>query len=141
MKTRFENMTTNMELNALINKANELLHTDSAMMETLRLKNDFKYDSGDGAKVFCKIANCDKVAPIFFYKPKWRFSRAMGYSDGKAIHLNSYKFNSFSDSDIIGLLCHEWLHFLFSHGGNYPSAHKNNFSVNYFVSSSIKEWL
>jgi predicted metallopeptidase len=141
MRIKFDNRTTNLDLNGLIYKASALLEMDSVMMADIRCKNDWKFESGSGLEVSLKIYKCDKVAPIFFYKPKWRFSKAMGYSDGKAIHLNSYKFDSFSDADIIGLLCHEWLHFLFSHGSNYPSELKNKHSVNYFVSSNISRWL
>jgi len=142
MKQRFENRTTNLELNALTNKANELLHHESVMMKEVSWKNDFKFNSGDAQAVFLKFLTCDKIAPVFFYKPKWAWSKAMGYSDGKAIHLNSRKFGSFTEADIIGLLIHEYSHIAgFSHGSNYPSEEKNKFSVPYFLSSNIEKWL
>lgn len=142
MENRFENRTTNLELNALINKANELLHYDSVMMRAVISKKDFKYRSGLGAFVHYAFMTCDKTAPVFFYKPKWAWSKAMGYSDGKAIHLNSRKFGSFTEADIIGLLIHEYSHIAgFSHGSNYPSEEKNKFSVPYFLSSNIEKWL
>jgi hypothetical protein len=142
MKARFENRTCETKLNVLINKANGLLSLHSVMLEDVLNKNDFKYNSGDGARVFNHLITCDKVAPVFFYKPKWIWSKAMGYSDGKAIHLNSRKFGSFSEADIIGLLIHEYSHIAgFSHGSNYPSEEKNKFSVPYFLSSNIEKWL
>jgi predicted metallopeptidase len=146
MRIKFDNRTTNLELNSLIYKASALLEMDSVMMADIRCKNDFKYESGSGLEVSLKIYKCDKVAPIFFYKPKWRFTKAMGYSDGKAIHLNSYKFDSFSDADIIGLLLHEYLHFVgFNHGtgmrANYWNEDKSNHSAPYFVSDNISRWL
>ena len=140
---RFENRTLDKNINAVIIKANELLKNGSPMMLEILHKNDFKYDSGSGAVVFSKISNCEKVAPIFFYKPKNPFTRAMGYSDGKAIYLNSRKFKSFSHADLVGLLIHEACHLLFgfSHGSNSPSEEKNKFSVPYFMSSNISKWI
>jgi len=85
---------------------------------------------------------CEKVAPIFFYKPFNVFSKAMGYSDGKAIYLNSRKFKDFSFNDLVGLLLHERLHMVgFSHGNNYKTAEKCLYSVNYFVSENIERWI
>jgi hypothetical protein len=142
MKSRFENRTCETKLNALINKANELLHHESKMMREISWKNDFKYNSGDAQAVFLKFLTCDKVAPIFFYKPKNPFTKALGYSKNGEIYLNSKKFNYFTEIDIIGLLVHEYAHVAgFSHGSNYPSSEKNNFSVPYFLSSNIKKWI
>jgi hypothetical protein len=143
MRIKFDNRTTNLELNSLIYKASALLEMDSAMMADIRCKNDFFFESGSGLEVSLKIYKCDKVAPIFFYKPKWRFSKAMGYSDGKAIYLNSYKFGSFSEADIIGLLLHEASHCLFgfTHGNNYKTEYKCLHSVPYWLSENISRWL
>lgn len=123
--------------------AERLLHYESNMMKELRLKNDWKYNSGSGEEVYQKIVKCDKIAPVFFYKPFNPFSKVIGYSDGKAIYINSRKINQLSHEDIVANLCHEWLHFGpgFSHGNNYPSKDKNEFSVNYYVSSNINKWL
>ena len=139
---RFENKTLDKNINAVIIKANELLVNNSPMMLEILHKNDFKYESGSGEEVFEKILNCKKVAPIFFYKPKNPFTRAMGYSDGKAIYLNSRKFKDFSFNDLVGLLCHEYLHMVgFSHGNNYKTEEKCLYSVNYFVSENIGKWI
>jgi hypothetical protein len=146
MKIRFENMTTNLELNALINKATGLLFYPSPMMSEIEMKEDFKFNSGNGELVRHKLINCEAIAPIFFYKPKWAWSKAMGYSDGKAIHLNSRKFGSFTEADIIGLLLHEYSHLAgFNHGtgmrANYWNEDKSNHSVPYFISDNISRWL
>ena len=137
---RFENRTLDKGINAVIIKANELLYPNSNMLRELIDKNDFKFKSGDGKDVVNKIVYCKAVAPIFFYKPKNPFTRAMGYSDGKAIYLNSRKFKDFSFNDLVGLICHEYLHMVgFSHGNNYKTAEKCLYSVNYFVSESISQ--
>ena len=122
--------------------AERLLHPESVMVKELLEKNDWKYDSGSGLDVYNKIASCNKIAPVFTYKPKWIFTKALGYSDGKAVFVNLRKLDSFSHQDIIGLLCHEWLHVCgFSHGNDFPSKDKNLYSVNYFVSQNVGKWL
>jgi predicted metallopeptidase len=140
---RFENRTTDSRISIAIKEAEELLHPVSKMMSDLKEKNDWQYNSGTGEEVYNKIIKCDKVAPVFFYRPWNPFTAAMGYSDGRAIYLNSRKFPSFSFESLVGLLCHEYLHLgpRFTHGNNYPSREKDNHSVNYFVSSNIRKWL
>lgn len=144
---RFDNRTLNTDfINQAITKANELLHHDSAMMKELLIKNDFRFNSGTGYQVCEKIGNCTKVAPIFFYKPKWRWSKAIGYSSNGEIYLNSYKFKSLTLADLVANFCHEYCHIAgFNHGtgttANYPSEEKNKFSVPYFVSSNISKWI
>jgi hypothetical protein len=142
---KFENRTLNTDnrLNNAILVANKLLKDGSLMMDELYMKDDFKYNSGSGFKVFHAINDCAKIAPVYFYKPFNPFTKAMGYSDGKAIYLNSRKFSSFSFAYLVGLLCHEWLHLGpgFSHGNNYKTKEKCLYSVNYFVSENIAKWL
>ena len=140
--TRFENRTLDKSINAVIIKANELLYPNSAMLRELIDKNDFKFNSGDGKDVVSKIVYCKKVAPIFFYKPFNRFSKAMGYSDGKAIYLNSRKFKDFSFNDLVGLLIHEYLHMVgFNHGNNYKTQEKCLYSVPYYLSENVSRWI
>lgn len=139
---RFENRTLNNSIGFAITTASELLNANSKLMSELFYKNDWKYNSGTGIDVFYKITGSAKIAPIFFYKPFNPFTKAMGYSDGKAIYLNSRKFNDFSFNDLVGLLCHEYLHMVgFSHGSNYKTSEKCLYSVNYFVSENVGKWI
>lgn len=140
---RFHNRTLSKEINGAIIKANDLFNPESLMMKELLFKNDFKFGSGTGYQVCKKIDLCEIVAPVFFYKPRNPWTKAMGYSDSNGIHLNSRKFQWFSHSALVGLLCHEWLHFgpKFSHGNNYKTKEKCLYSVNYFVSENIEKWL
>jgi len=140
---RFENRTLNKDINAAIITASELLYPNSKMLRELIDKNDFKYNSGDGFSVVDKIVYNKTVAPVYFYKPFNPWTAALGYSGGKAIHLNSRKFASLSFNDLVGLLCHEWLHIgpKFSHGNNYKTSEKCLYSVNYYVSENIGKWL
>lgn len=140
--SRFDNRTLDKSINAAIIVANYLLYGSSNMMEELSNKNDWRYNSGDGELVFLKIVNYKGITPVFFYKPFNPWTKAMGYSDGKAIYLNSRKFKDFSFNDLVGLLCHEYLHMVgFSHGNNYKTEEKCLYSVNYFVSENIGKWI
>ena len=140
---RFHNNVINKEIPKAIADAEMLLHPHSPMMNELREKQDFAFNSGTGEEVYMKIVNCKVIAPIFTYRPLWRFTSALGYSGKGAIHLNIYKIDKLDHASLVGLCCHEWLHIgpNFSHGSNFPSEFKNKYSVNYFVSSNIKKWL
>jgi predicted metallopeptidase len=140
---RFQNMTNQQKVNDAIVVAESLLSFNSNMMSEIKAKNDFAFDSGTGIQVYDKICKCEAVAPVYTYKAKWFLSKALGYSDSTGVYLNLRKLDSISYKELIGLLCHEWLHYgpHFTHGNNYPSEFKNKFSVNYFVSSNISKWI
>jgi len=139
---RFQNNVLSKDVAAAILIAENLFKPESLMMQEMKEKNDFKYNSGTGIEVYNKILNCKTIAPVFTYRPKLPWSKAMGYSDGTAIHLNLRKLDTFNLSELIGLTVHEYLHLVgFSHGSNFPSAEKNQYSVNYFCSQNIKRWL
>ena len=140
---KFQNNVINKNVAAAIIDAERLLHPDSKMMQELKLKNDFKYNSGTGVEVYNRVINCDVVAPVFTYRPFWFRSKVLGYADGKAIYLNLYKLDKLNHAELVGLLLHEWLHLgpKFGHGNNYKTKDKVNFSVNYFVSENVGKWL
>lgn len=139
---KFDNRTLNNNVRNACIKASELLLPNSELMSELKIKNDFKFNSGTGIEIYTKIYKCTKVVPVFTYKPWNIFSSALGYYDGKSIHINNRKLPEMSFDSLVGLLCHEYLHAVgFKHGNNYPSEEKNNFSVNYYVSNNIKKWL
>ena len=139
---RFKNNVISQDVAFAIMVAEKMLSEDSAMMRELSEKNDFRFNSGNGFEVCQKILACTVIAPVFTYRPKVFWSKAMGYSDGKAIHLNLRKLDNFNLHELTGLLVHEYLHLVgFSHGSNFPSTEKNQFSVNFFCSQNIKRWL
>ena len=141
MKRFYINVISDKIKNAALD-AERLLHYESNMMKEIRLKNDWKYNSGSGEEIYDKFASTTKIVPVFTYRPKWIFSKAIGYFDGESIHINTRKLHDLSHADIVGLLCHEYSHAVgYSHGNNYPSENKNKFSVPYFISSNIDKWL
>lgn len=122
--------------------AERLLSPGSLMLEEIRLKNDFKYNSGTGEEVYQKIVNCDAIVPVFTYRPKWRFTKAIGYFGRDAVHINIYKLDELEHNELVGLLVHEWLHKAgFGHGNNYKTKEKVLFSVNYFASENVSRWV
>lgn len=141
---RFQNNVLSKKVAAAVIDAEILLDPlFSLMLKEFKNKNDFKYNSGTGDEVYTKIAECNVVAPIFTYRPKWPWSKALGMTQDGAIHLNVYKIEAMSHEDLVGLLVHEYLHVGpgFSHGNNYKTKEKTLFSVNYFASENIGKWL
>lgn len=141
MKKIFNNRTLSKKIDAATYGANLLLINDSPMMVELGLKNDFQYDSGTGEEVVKKILAFNKTTQVFTYRPWNRFTSALGYSSNGEIHINIRKLDSIEFNDLVGLLCHEYLHCVgFHHGNNYKTNHKCLYSVPYFVSENISKW-
>lgn len=139
---RFSNQTLDNRITTAINVAEGLLSFKSPMMEEIKLKNDFKYNSGTGEKVFLELYKDHSIVNVYTYKPFYRWSKVIGYSDGKSVFINIRKLPNLSLNDIIGNLIHEYSHHCgFSHGSNTPSEEKNKFSVPYFLSSNLERWL
>lgn len=138
----FENRTNNPEITKAILKAEKLFRPDSTMMFDICKKNDFKYNSGTGEEVFQRIVNYKETVPVFTYRSRNPFTRALGYSDRYGIHINTRKLQGMSIQTLVGLLCHEYLHQVgFSHGNNFKTQDKVLYSVPYFVSENIGRWL
>jgi hypothetical protein len=140
---RFDNRTTNKDfIGRAITKAEAMLSPDSPLMKELFAKDDFKFDSGRGSEVCGKLVLCPAVAPVYFYRPVNPWTSAMGYSANGEIHFNTRKFNSFSFSDVVGLLLHEYAHVAgFGHGNNFKTKEKVDFSVPYFLSENVARFL
>lgn len=139
---RFKNNVISKKVAEAIIVAERLLLSDSAMISELQGKDDFRFNSGNGFEICHKILACTVVAPVFTYRPKWRFSKAIGMTQNGAIHLNIYKLEALSHVELTGLLVHEYFHMCnFGHGNNYKTAEKVKFSVPYFASENISRWL
>jgi hypothetical protein len=140
---RFKNNTLYKEIDHAIKIAESLLNPNSPMMNELREKNDFAFNSGTGEEVYMKIVNCKIIAPVFTYRPLWRFTAALGYSDKKGIHLNIYRIDKLDHVSLVSLLCHEASHHLFgfSHGNNYKTEFKCKHSVPYWLSENAWRFL
>lgn len=124
-------------------RAEMLLLPSSPMLAELRLKSDFKYESGHGEEIAEKLLN-NRLRPIdvFFYRPWNPWTKAIGYYDGTGIYINKAKFHYFTHEDIVGLLLHEYAHHAgYKHGNNYKTQEKCLYSVPYYLSENVSRWL
>lgn len=139
---RFVNMSGKKELDVAIEMANRLLHPSSEMMRELIQKNDWKYNSGSGAEVVTKLVAPRPAIHVYTYRPKNPWTSALGYFDGKAIHVNIKAIPKLNAPQLAGLKLHEWSHYCgLSHGNNYKTKEKCLYSVPYFISENVERWL
>lgn len=136
---KFKNMTARTIITDAIAIAEAHLTPDSYIMTLVANKNDWKYGVKETGKEIVKKLCEDPKEPVkvFTYKPWWRFSKAIGFFDGKSIHINLYRMSD-DPHEIAKNLAHEFCHFKnYNHGSNYPSKDKDQFSLPYFVSSNL----
>lgn len=140
---RFNNRTLNKDyITEAIKKAEAMLLPTSPLMKELQIKDDFKFNSGRGVDICEKLVLCPVIAPVYFYRPINPFTSAMGYSTNGEIYLNTRKLSSFSFSDVVGLLLHEYAHVAgFSHSNNFKTQEKIKFSVPYYLSENVGRFL
>lgn len=139
---RFLNLSGKRELEIAANEATRLLHPSSSMMRELIQKNDWKYNSGPGSDVVAKLAAPRPAIEVFTYRPVNPWTSALGYFDGRRIHVNIRKLPTLSAIDLIGLMLHEWSHYCgLSHGNNFKTQEKCLYSVPYFASENVERWL
>ena len=139
---RFKNCTVHTKITHAIKSAEMLLTPISPMIEELKLKNDFEFNSGTGEMVAKDLLLMQAPINVYTYKPWNPWTAAMGYFDGSAIHINARKLDLFSHNDLVGLLLHEFSHYVgFQHGNNYKTEYKCKHSVPYYISENINRWV
>jgi hypothetical protein len=148
MVQRFYNNTGNSKVGEAIIIAEGLLTPNSKMIEAIKNKKDFKYDSGNGSYIASELLEARPIVRINFYRSKWPWSAAIGYvnsNDSKNMYLNSRKIEALTISDIVGWVLHEWSHLQgFHHGtgrtANYKTEDKCLYSVPYYLSENVSKW-
>jgi hypothetical protein len=139
---KFKDCTTNLKVIEAISIADKLLSPYSKMLNEIYSKDDFKYESGQGATIANKLVYTEGPVKVFFYKPWNPWTKAIGYSDGIAIHINKRIIDSLEHADLVGLLLHEWSHHCgFHHGNNYKTKDKVLYSVPYYISENVGKWI
>lgn len=144
---RFNNRTNNPDVSNAINLAEKLLSSDSKMMQEIRLKNDFKYNSGSGEEVYTILFTPPPwPIPVYTYRPKNPFTKAVAYRDALGIHFNVYKIKNLNTVSMTGTLLHELAHDEgFNHGtgwfANRKTKEKCLYSVPYYLSENVSKWL
>jgi hypothetical protein len=147
---RFENKTLDVAVSYAILNADLLLRDGSKMIEEIKLKNDFRYDSGPGGDVVRELLKVKAPIEVYWWSP-WRPTSAVGYFDGQAIHINKRKAPYFTTVDFLGLMLHEYAHYQgFHHAdpgwwgqrrANYKTEQKVKHSVPYFISENVGRWI
>ena len=138
---RFKNCVIDKNIPHAIKQVEKLLEPDSMMIKELQSKNDWKFNSGSSGEVSVKLLEEREPICIYTYRPWNPFTKALGYYDGKAIHININKLDTFDFKELCGLLIHEYSHYCgFAHGNNFPTKEKYLFSVPYFLSQNIDRW-
>jgi hypothetical protein len=139
---RFRNCIISHEINHAIKQVEKLLNVDSSMIKELQSKNDWRFNSGTSGEVIVKLLEDREPINVYTYRPWNPFSKAVGYYDGKAIHISVKALESFNFEKLCGLLVHEYSHYCgFSHGNNYKTDEKCKYSVPYFLSENITKWV
>lgn len=139
---RFINKTLSPKVTDAIYLANNLLTSESKLITDIRYKNDWKYNTSSNL-----IDELLKVRPpisVFFYRSFNPFTKVLGYYKSGQIYINVKKVRSesFSTEDLVGLLLHEYSHYCgFTHGNNYKTLDKVLYSVPYYISENIKNWI
>jgi hypothetical protein len=140
---RFKNMTFHKQIDEAIKDAERLLSPDSLMMKELLGKNDFAFELGSGMKIAATLMlGTSHYVNIFTYRPIIPWSKAIGYFDGKNIHINARKLPKMSHADLVANLLHEYAHAVgFGHGNNRKTEFKVNRSVPYWLSENVTKWI
>lgn len=129
-----------MTIDAAIMEVDYLLKFDSPMMDAIYKKTDWKYDSGSSADIILGLLKRRDPIDVYYYKPLYPWSSALGYFDGEAIHINYKKM--LNHKEVVGLLLHEYAHYCgFKHGTNYKSKDKCLYSVPYWLSENVKNYI
>jgi hypothetical protein len=136
---RFINNTYDINLNRAIESACELLTLYSPMANDLTLKTDWKYGvTGDVLKTLLEER---EPIGIYTYRPWNPWTKAIGYFDGKSIHIN-IRVMPLNQINLVGLILHEYAHYCgFTHGNNYKTEDKCLYSVPYYLSENVRKWL
>ena len=139
---RFKNCTLDPKIAEAIKTAELLLTDISPMINDIRYKNDFKFNSGSGAQVAANLLLMQAPVKVFTYKPFNPWSSAIGYFDGESIHVNLRRLPSMSKVDVTANLLHEYAHYCgLTHGNNYKTQEKCLYSVPYYISENISSWI
>lgn len=137
---RFFNRTDSIIIDAAIDDAQKLLLPDSKMLSDIKNKNDWKFNSGTGSDAVIKLITPKMPIDVYHYKPIYPWSAALGYYDGEAIYINYKKV--LNHEAMVGLLLHEYAHYCgFMHGNNRKTREKVLFSVPYWLSSNVGNYL
>lgn len=140
---KFRNCVIDRNVDFAVKQVEKLLTADSHMIKELSAKTDWKYGAEN---VVAKLLENKEPINVYTYRSKNPFSKAVGYFDGKAIHISTKALQTFNFEQLCGLLLHEYSHYCgYNHGtgmtANYKNDDKVKYSVPYFLSENITRWV
>jgi hypothetical protein len=110
---------------------------------------EFTHTNLTSYDVFIAIRNAaiylpDRYVIVETYRPKWPWSKAIGYtlpSKPNYIFINQNMLSTLENADYVGNFAHEFMHLIgFEHKGNYPGKFRNLESVPYVIGSLAEAW-
>lgn len=133
---RFRNCIIDRNIIVAIQEAERLLLPESPLMALISVTK-FKYGA-EKVNVVEELTKQRDLINVYSYRPWNPFTKAIGYFDGKAIHININQLQNFDFKRMVGLLCHEYAHYCgFTHGSNWVTEDKKKYSVPYFLSENV----
>jgi len=140
----FINCTLNQNINHGIFVANKLLNPASLMIIELKDKKDWKYDTPEN--FIDLLTSFKEQINVLTYSPVYPWSKTIAYYQRGAIHFNLRKMPSLGSIDIAGTLIHELCHHVGIHHGtgktrNFKTKDKSLYSVPYYISDNIYNWV
>lgn len=133
---RFRNCIIDRNILVAINEAERILLPESPLMSLVSVTK-FKYGA-EKVNVVEELTRQREPINIYTYRPWNPFTKAIGYFDGKAIHINISQLENFDFKKLVGLLIHEYSHYCgFHHGNNFKTKDKCLYSVPYFLSENV----
>jgi|GEM_PF-5126590 hypothetical protein len=137
---RFINLTVNPKVSLAIHTAESVLTPFSSMAIDLGKKHDWKYDTK--GSVIWTLLKKENPIDVFTYRSFNPFSKTSGYFKDNEIHLNLKFVEKLNYKELAGVLLHEYAHYCgFHHGNNFKTEDKCLYSVPYYLSENIENWI
>lgn len=145
---RFKNETGIIEVEVAIDLVEFLLRPNSPMIQELRAKNDWRFNSGTGERVVEQLLKERRPLSVRLYDPGARSSAVGAYTPGQIVMYISFrKVSNENILPIAGTLLHEFSHYCgFHHNSwvrwtnNFRTDEKVKYSVPYYLSENIGRW-
>lgn len=135
----YERKGVNDKVDIAIGLFESVLRSEDFFTDMVKL-NWFSHSKDSGLAVYHSLFSCEDSIRIVYYRPWYRWSKAVGYYANGVIHINDRKINKLTVNDLVELIAHETCHFLgYKHKGNYKYKYDNVHSVPYMVGRIMKE--
>lgn len=142
---RFNLCAIDTKLSIAIELSNNLLTGPSKLLNNILMKDDWKYNSGDGVSVFSSLIKARP--PINIYIAASKKTKAVAYFQNGSIYIYQSYLDSCATGDLVGTILHEYAHYCgFNHNSafgtsNFKTQSKCLYSVPYYLSENVSKWI